>query len=157
MRYFLLCLVVEILQLVHEISSFPEVLYKGDLKNLSRLREKHYKQSSRGVLSKDVVKNFGKFAEKRICWSLLFSKVAGWKPETVRSSHWRCSVKKMTLKRRTDVPEPAVHRSSTQNRCFLIIHKIHRKKPVLESLFNKVAVLGACNIIKEDSNTSAFL
>ena len=35
MKYLLLYLVVEILQLVHEISSFPEVLYKiGDLKNL---------------------------------------------------------------------------------------------------------------------------
>ena len=34
MKYLLLYLVVEILQLVHEISSFPEVLYDiGDLKN----------------------------------------------------------------------------------------------------------------------------
>ena len=32
-------LVAEILQLVHEISSFPEVLYKiGDLKNFSKLQ-----------------------------------------------------------------------------------------------------------------------
>ena len=39
MKYFLLYLVFEILQLVHEISSFPEVLYKiGDLKNFSKLQ-----------------------------------------------------------------------------------------------------------------------
>ena len=36
---------VEILQLVHEISSFPEVLYKkGVLKNFSRFADKHKKQ-----------------------------------------------------------------------------------------------------------------
>ena len=39
MKYFLLYLVFEILQLVHEISSFPEVLYKiGDLKNFSKVQ-----------------------------------------------------------------------------------------------------------------------
>ena len=43
-----------------------------------------------------------------------------------------------------------------QNSGSWIIHKIHRKKPVIESLFNKVAVLRACNFIKEDSNTGAF-
>ena len=63
----------------------------------------------------------------------------------------------MFLKRHTGVSEPAIHRSSTQNRCFWIIHKIHSKKPVLESLFNKAAVLRTCNFIKEDSNTVAFL
>ena len=66
-------------------------------------------------------------------------------------------LKKLLLKRRTGLLEPAVHRSSPQNRCFWIIHKIHWKKPVLESLFNKAAVLRACNFIKEDSNIGAFL
>ena len=65
--------------------------------------------------------------------------------------------KKVLLKRRTDVSEPAVHRSSTQNRCFWKIHKIHSKKLVLESLFNKSALLRACNFIQEDPNTGAFL
>ena len=52
---FLLYLLVEILQLVHEISSFPEVFYeKGVLKNFSKLTDKHKKQSFGGVLSKDV-------------------------------------------------------------------------------------------------------
>ena len=40
-----------------------------------------------------------------------------------------------------------------QSRWSWIIYKIHRKKPVLESLFNKVAVLRACNFIKEGSDT----
>ena len=94
---FLLYLLVEFLQLVHEITSFPEMLYKrGILKNLSKLIDKHEKQP-RGVLSKDVLKNFEKFTEKRLCWSLFLNKVAGWKLETVRSSCWRCSVKKVFL------------------------------------------------------------
>ena len=39
MKYFLLYLLVKILQLVHKLSSFPEVLYKiGDLKNFSKLQ-----------------------------------------------------------------------------------------------------------------------
>ena len=110
---FLLYVVVEIGQLVNEISSFPEVLYKrGDLKNFSKSTDKHKKQPSRGVLSKDVLKNFAKFTDKHLCLSLFFNKVAGWKPETVRSSYWRRSIKKVFLKRRTGVSEPAVHRSS---------------------------------------------
>ena len=61
---FSLYLVVEILQLAHEMNSFPEVLYKrGVLKNLSKFSDKHKRQSSGGVLSKDVLKNFAKFAE----------------------------------------------------------------------------------------------
>ena len=40
----------EIGQLVNEISSFLEVLYKrGDLKNFSKFTDKHKKQSSGGV------------------------------------------------------------------------------------------------------------
>ena len=51
---FLLYVVVEIRQLVNEISSFPEVLYeRGDLKNFSKFTDKHKKQSSGGVLSKE--------------------------------------------------------------------------------------------------------
>ena len=51
-------MVVEIQQLVNEISSFPEVLHKrGDLKNFSKFKDKHKNQSSGGVLSKDVTKN----------------------------------------------------------------------------------------------------
>ena len=90
---------IEILQLVHEMSSFPDVLYKrGVLKNFPKFTEKHKKQSSGGVLSKDVLKYLAKFTEKHLCWSLFFNRVAGWKLEIVRSSHWRCSVKQGALK-----------------------------------------------------------
>ena len=50
------------------------------------------------VKRKDVRQNFAKFTEKHIFQSLFFNKVAGWKPETFRSSHWRCSVKQGALK-----------------------------------------------------------
>ena len=98
---FLLYLLVEILQLVHEISSFPEVLYKRSvLKNFSKFTNKHKEKSSGGILSKEkmFLKIFTKFTENHLCRSLLFNKVASWKSETVRSSHWRCSVKKGVLK-----------------------------------------------------------
>ena len=63
---------VEILQLVHEISSFLEVLYnKGDLKNFSKFTDKHKKQSHGGVLSKDDLKGFAKYTGKHICRSVL--------------------------------------------------------------------------------------
>ena len=91
---FSLYLLVEILQLVHEISSISEVLSKrGVQKNFSKFTDKHKKQSSGGVLSKDVLKYFAKLTEKHLSWNLFFNKVAGWKSKTVRSSHWRCSIK----------------------------------------------------------------
>ena len=43
--------------------------------------------------------DFANFTEKHILWSLFFDKVADWKPETVGSSHWRCSVKQGALKK----------------------------------------------------------
>ena len=53
---FLQYLVVEILQLVNEISSFQEVLYKRSvLKTFSKFTDKHKKQPSRGVLSKEKI------------------------------------------------------------------------------------------------------
>ena len=96
----LLYVVVEVWQLVNEISSFPEVLCeRGDLKNFSKFTDKHKTQSSGGVLTKDVLKNFAKFTDKHLCPSLFFNKAVGWKPETVRSSHWRCSVRKGVFKK----------------------------------------------------------
>ena len=39
---------------MHEISSFPDVLYKRSvMKNFSKFTDKHKKQSSGGVLSKE--------------------------------------------------------------------------------------------------------
>ena len=55
----LLYVVVEIRQLVNEISSFPEVLYKrGDLENFSKFTDKNKKQSSGGVWQKMFLKIF---------------------------------------------------------------------------------------------------
>ena len=73
---FLLYLLVEILQLVHETSSFPEVLYKRSvLKNFSKFPDKHKKQSSGGLLSKDVLKNIANFTEEHLCQSLFLTKL----------------------------------------------------------------------------------
>ena len=55
----------------------------------------------------------------------------------------------MFLKRHTAVSEPAAHTTSTQNRCFWRIHKIRSKIPVLESHFNKVAVLRPATLLKK--------
>ena len=60
---FSLFLLIEILPLLHEISSFSKVLYeRGVLKNFSKFTDKFNKQSSRGALSKEVRKNFAKLA-----------------------------------------------------------------------------------------------
>ena len=110
---------VEIWQLVNEISSFPEVLYKrDDLKNLSKFTDKHKKQSSGGVLTKDVLEKFAKFTDRHLSPGLFLNNVAGWKPETFRSSNFQkqemfCS-KKMFLKRLIGVSETALHSSSTK-------------------------------------------
>ena len=84
---------VEIRQIVNEISSFLEVLYKeDDLKNFSKFTDKHKKQSPEVFLSEDVLKNFARFTDKHFCQIVLFYKVAGWKPEIVRGSHRKYSV-----------------------------------------------------------------
>ena len=51
-----------------------------------------------------------------------------------RSSHRRCSIKKVFLK----------------------VRKFHRKTPVLESVFDKVACLQACNVIKRRLQRRGF-
>ena len=72
-----LYLLVEILQLIHEINGFSEVLYVRDfLKKLSEFTGKLKKQSSGSALSKDVLRNFAKFTEKHLCGNLFFNKVA---------------------------------------------------------------------------------
>ena len=66
---------VKILQLVHEISSFPEVFYKiGDLKNFSKLQVNKRSSHSEVFCKKEVLKNFAKFTEKRLWWSPFFNK-----------------------------------------------------------------------------------
>ena len=71
------------------------------LKNVSKFTDKHKKQSSRGVLSKENMffKMLQKFTEKDLFRSIVFNKVADCKLETFRSSHCRCSVKQGALKK----------------------------------------------------------
>ena len=92
---YVLYVLVEILQLVHEISSSSGFTYKrAILKNFSNFTDKHDKKSSAGILSKNVFKNFAKLRERYLRRNLFFNKVTGWKPKTIRSSHWRYSVKR---------------------------------------------------------------
>ena len=81
---FSLYLLVEILQLAHEISSFSEVIYKrDDLKNLLKFIDKLKKQSSEGVLSKHALKNFCKIHRKTSFRESLFQ----W---SCRLETWNC-------------------------------------------------------------------
>ena len=79
--------------------------------------------SSAGVQSKDVLIKSGKFTEKHLCRSVFFNETAGWKPETVKGSQWRCLVKQ---------------------RRFLKLCKFHKKTPALEHFLNKVVILRPC-------------
>ena len=100
---------VEILQLVHKISSFPDVLYKrGYLKNFSKFTDDYKKQSSGYVLSKDVPKYFAKFKIKLQAGNLKLSE----------AGTGDILQKKVFLKKGTGVSEPAVHRFSA-NKVFL--------------------------------------
>ena len=71
---------VEILQLVHEISSFSQRCpIKGVIWKTSQNAQM---QSSECVLSEDILENFAKFTNKHLCQdileSLLKNKVASW-------------------------------------------------------------------------------
>ena len=97
---FLLYLVVEILQLVPKIAVSPwysikELFWKTSENSQINTRSSH---SGYSVKRKDVLRNLAKLTAKHLFRSLFFNKVAGWKPETFRSSHWRCSVKQGVLK-----------------------------------------------------------
>ena len=122
---------VEILQSVHEISSFPEVLYKtGDLSNFSKFTDKRKKQSFGGVLSKDNPKTFAKFTES------IYARVS-----------FLIKLQAGNLK----VSE------AVAGDVLLIKTVGDVKKPVSESLFNEVAILRTCKFIKEDFDACIFL
>ena len=147
MKYFLLYLVVGILQLVHEISSFPEVLYeRDDLKNFSKLQV-NTRSSHREVFCKKMFLKIFQNSQKNVLAGVPFLiKLQTGNLKLSEAATGDLMLKEVFLKRRTCVSEPAVHRFSTQNRFFGIIHKTHRKRPVLKSLFNKVAVLGSATL-----------
>ena len=147
---FLMYLVVEILQLVHETSSFPEVLYKiAVLKNLSKFSDKHKKQSSGGVLSKDVLKNIAKFTKKIFAGvSFLTKSQAG------RSSHWRWSVKQDILKNFANFWRPATLLKKTRTQVFPSkICKHFKNNYFEEHLWTQTSKY----YLKRDLNTGVFL
>ena len=92
--------VVEVVQLVDKIAVSPrcsikEVFWKTSHNSQINTRSSHPEVFCQ---RKDVLQNVAKFTEKHLFRSLFFNKVASWKPETIRSSHWRCSVKQGALK-----------------------------------------------------------
>ena len=92
--------VVEVVQLVDKIAVSPrcsikEVFWKTSQNSQINTRSSHPEVFCQ---RKDVLQNVAKFTEKHLFRSLFFNKVASWKPETIRSSHWRCSVKQGALK-----------------------------------------------------------
>ena len=102
---------------------------RGVVKNFSKFTNKHKKQSSGSVLSKDFLKNSVNLKKNIFVEVSVFNKVASCKPINVRSSYWKCSVKQIVLKK------------------FL---KLHRKKSVLDSLFLiKLQFRGPAILIKK--------
>ena len=86
-------MLVEILQLVHEISSFPEKFFKkGVPKTFQNLhvntRSSHLELfCQKGVLSK----NLAKFLIKRLCLCLFLNIVGSWKPEALSKNRLPCN------------------------------------------------------------------
>ena len=65
------------MRLLYETNSFPEVLYKrGVLKNFSKFTDKHKKQSSEGVLSKEQIFARASFLVKLQAGNLKLSEAA---------------------------------------------------------------------------------
>ena len=105
-------------------------LYKRDfLKNFSKFSDKHKQQSSGCVQSKDILKNFVKFTDKT----------------PLLESPFKQSCRLETLNRQKQ-PLLIVCKTSCCKKCC----KFLWKKSMLESIYNKVGVLRACNFIKED-------
>ena len=81
---FSLYLVTETLQFVHEIGSFPEVLFKKCvLRNFSKLIDKYKKQSSKYLPKKKKFLKFCKVHRKKSVLQSRFNKVQSWEPATL--------------------------------------------------------------------------
>ena len=112
-------LVVQILQLVHEISSFPEVLYKmSSQKNVSKFQV-NTRISHPEVFCKKIFLNILQNSQKNVLAGVSFLiKLQAGNLKLSEAATGDILSKKVFLKRRTDVSKPAVHRFSTQNRYF---------------------------------------
>ena len=135
------------------------MLYKRSvLKNFSEFTDKHKKQSSGGDLPKEkMLLKILQNSQKNIFARIPFGKVAGWKLETFRSSHWRCSVKKGVLKNFANV--------TGKNLCwslFLIKLQFWRPAILLKKTPTQVVSCEICklfknNYLKRDFNVGVFL
>ena len=63
-----------------------------------KMKPKYMKEDVKKCFKQSSSKYFAKNTELHFYRSLIFKKVASWNPKTVRSSHWRCSVKIGVLK-----------------------------------------------------------
>ena len=78
-----------------------------------------------------------------------FHKLEAW--TLLRSCLFVIILGPMLLTHRKQCPEAICKKSFSSKFC-----NIHRETPVLESLFNKVAGLKTCNLIKKETPTQAF-
>ena len=143
---FLLYLVVEILQVVHKIAVssmcyIKEVFWKMSQNWQINIRSSHRTWS---VKRKDVLKNLAKLAAKYPFQSLFLNKVADRKPETCRSSHWRCCVKQGALKNFANF--------TGNNLCWSLFIKVAYLVPATLSKNTPSQVLSCkiCNYFKEN-------
>ena len=82
-------------QAVSQKGSIKEVFWKTSQNSQISTRSSHPEVFCQ---KKRVLQDFAKFTEKQFCRIVFFNTVAGWKLESVRTSHWRCSVKQGILK-----------------------------------------------------------
>ena len=117
---FLLYLVVENLQLVHEIAVSPRCSIKKVFWKISQNSQINTRSRHPEVLcqKKRYSLKFCKIHRNHLFRSLFYNKVAGWKPETFRNSHWRCSVKQGALKNLTNL-------TGNNLCCSLFLIKLH--------------------------------
>ena len=66
---------------------------RGVLKNLSKFTDEHKKQSSGGVLLKDVLKSFAKFTEKHLFQNVFLIKLQAGNLKLSEAATGGCSVK----------------------------------------------------------------
>ena len=99
-----------------------------------------------------------------LIWSLFFNKVAGWKPKTFRSSHWRCSIKQVSLKNFANFTRNNLCWSLFNKVAFLVAATLSKKTPTQElsceicKYFEEHLGMSTCKLyLKRDSKICAFL
>ena len=145
---------IEILQLVHEIAVFrrcskEEMSWKTQNSQI-KTRSSHPEVFCQKKMSLDILQNSQKKKKNFFC--LFFDKVAGSKPETFRSSHWRCFVKQGVLKKVTPTKvSPCGFCELFKNTYFVQDLQTAGSETERRCLFNKVASLttSSCLIVLE--------